>query len=130
MIDAGAENLAQNAKEFAEDSETIGRTSGYNCRAGGGNEMCNLPWALHNYYMQYRYSMDDAMLRDRLFPRLKRAINYYFHFLEGRPGRQAAHDQGPFAGVSEPADAEPRLQHRPGPDPLGLPDAARHRASD
>ena len=29
--------------------------------------------------MQYRYSMDDMMLRDRLFPRLKRAINYYFH---------------------------------------------------
>jgi hypothetical protein len=88
MIDAGAENLARNAKEFADDSETIGRTSGYNCRSPGGNEMCNLPWALHNYYMQYRYSMDDRVLRERLFPRLKRAMNYYFHFLaEGKDGK-------------------------------------------
>jgi alpha-L-fucosidase 2 len=88
MIDNGAENLAQNAKEFSDDSETIGRTSGYNCRAPGGNEMCNYPWALHNYYMQYRYSMDDAMLRDRLLPRMKRAMNYYFHFLkEGDDGK-------------------------------------------
>ena len=82
MIDAGAENLAKNAKEFSEDSETIGRTSGYDCKSNGGNELCNLPWAIWNYYMQYRYSMDDAMLRERVFPRLKRSINYYFHNME------------------------------------------------
>src|SRR5688572_10536057 len=92
MIDAGAENLAKNADnrhgQFSADSETIGRTSGYNCRSAGGNELCNLPWALHNYYMQYRYSMDDAMLRDRLLPRLTRAINYYLHFLEEGPDKK------------------------------------------
>jgi hypothetical protein len=88
MIDAGAENLAKNAKEFAEDSESIGRTSGYNCRSPAGNEISNYPWALHNYYMQYRYSMDDAMLRDRLFPRLKRGVNYLLHHLkEGDDGK-------------------------------------------
>src|SRR5205085_613779 len=85
MIDAGAANLAKNAKEFSEDSETVARTTGYDCAGGGGKELCNLPWALHNYYMQYRYSMDDAMLRDRLFPRLKRAMNYYFHHLKEGP---------------------------------------------
>ena len=88
MIDSGAENLAANAKQFSDDSETIGRTSGYNCRAPGGQEISNYPWALHNYYMQYRYSMDDAMLRDRLFPRLKRGINYFLHHLkEGDDGK-------------------------------------------
>ena len=60
----------------------IGRTSGYNCKSGVGQEICNLPWAIHNYYMQYRYSMDDAMLRDRVYPRLKRSINYYLHLLK------------------------------------------------
>jgi alpha-L-fucosidase 2 len=47
--------------------------------------LCNLPWAIHNYYMQYRYSMDDAILRDCVFPRLKRAINYYLHHLKDGP---------------------------------------------
>ncbi len=88
MIDNGAENLAKNAKEFSADSDSIGRTSGYDCRSPAGNEICDLPWAMWNYYMQYRYSMDDTMLRDRLFPRLKRAINYYFHNMkEGADGK-------------------------------------------
>jgi len=38
-----------------------------------------LPWLLHNAWWQYRYSMDDAILRDTVFPLLKRAINLYFH---------------------------------------------------
>jgi alpha-L-fucosidase 2 len=32
MIDNGKGNLAKNAKEFAEDSESVGRTTGYDCR--------------------------------------------------------------------------------------------------
>lgn len=85
MIDAGKENLAKNAKEFSDDSETVARTTGYDCRGNGGNELCDYPWALHNYYMQYRYSMDDAMLRDRLLPRMRRAMNYYYHFMQAAP---------------------------------------------
>jgi hypothetical protein len=88
MIDAGKENLAKNTKEFADDSEAIGRTSGYDCKSSVGQEICNYPWAIWNYYMQYRYSMDDAMLRERVYPRLKRAINYYLHVLkEGDDGK-------------------------------------------
>jgi hypothetical protein len=48
----------------------------------GGYEVNNLTWALHNYYLQYRYSMDDTMLRDRLFPLLKGAINFDLHELK------------------------------------------------
>jgi hypothetical protein len=88
MIDAGKENLAKNAKEFAEDSEAVGRTTGYDCKGNVSGELCNYPWALHNYYMQYRYSMDDAMLRDRLLPRMRRAMNYYYHVMaEGADGK-------------------------------------------
>ena len=88
MIDNGKENLARNAKQFSEDSETIGRTSSYDCAREAGEEICNYPWALHNYWLQYRYSMDESMLRDRLYPRLKRGINYYLHLLkEGDDGK-------------------------------------------
>lgn len=40
-----------------------------------------LLWGLHNCWLHYRYSMDDETLRKNLFPILKRAVNYYFHFI-------------------------------------------------
>jgi alpha-L-fucosidase 2 len=41
-----------------------------------------LPWATHNLWWQYRYSMDDAMLREKIFPLLRRSINLYLHMVE------------------------------------------------
>ena len=40
-----------------------------------------LLWGLHNCWLHYRHSMDNATLRDHLYPLLKRAVNYYFHFI-------------------------------------------------
>lgn len=46
-----------------------------------------LPWLLHNAWWQYRFSMDDALLREKVFPLLRRAINFYLHIArEGRDG--------------------------------------------
>jgi len=88
LIDNGAVALADNAKEFKGDSAAVNRTSGYDCKGAVGSELCNLPWAMHNYWLQYRYCMDEQMLRDRLFPMLKRSINYYLHLLkEGSDGK-------------------------------------------
>ena len=42
----------------------------------------NLPWAMHNLWLQYRYSMDDAMLRDKIYPLLRRSINLYLHMVK------------------------------------------------
>jgi len=42
----------------------------------------NLPWTLHNAWMQYRYSMDDQMLREIIYPLLRRAMNLYLHLVE------------------------------------------------
>ena len=42
----------------------------------------NLPWVMHNMWWQYRFSMDDAMLRDKIFPLLRRSINLYLHMVE------------------------------------------------
>lgn len=41
-----------------------------------------LPWTLNNAWSQYRFSMDDAMLRDRIYPLLRRSINLYLHMVK------------------------------------------------
>ncbi|NOU88693.1 alpha-L-fucosidase [Paenibacillus sp. LMG 31460] len=89
MLDANMQNLIRNVPEpFRHDSAAIGRVSGYDCfspvddkRNAWGPEHGNLTWACHNYWLQYRYSMDETMLRDRLFPLLRRAVCYYLHLL-------------------------------------------------
>jgi hypothetical protein len=54
----------------------------------GSPEVGNLTWALHNVWLSYRHTMDTDMLRDVLFPLLRRSINYYLHFLTpGTDGR-------------------------------------------
>jgi alpha-L-fucosidase 2 len=51
-------------------------------------EVGNLTWALHNVWLSYRHTMDVTILRDVVFPLLRRAINYYLHFLSpGADGR-------------------------------------------
>ncbi|MDQ1006025.1 alpha-L-fucosidase 2 [Streptomyces sp. V4I23] len=45
-------------------------------------EVGNLTWALHNVWLSYRHTMDESILRDVLFPLLRKAINYYLHFLQ------------------------------------------------
>lgn len=48
-------------------------------------EVGNLPWICHNYWRQCRYAGDDARLREKLFPLLKRAMNFYLTILETGP---------------------------------------------
>lgn len=48
-------------------------------------EVGNLTWALHNVWLSYRHTMDESILRDVLFPLLRRAVNYYLHFLTPGP---------------------------------------------
>ncbi|MBV9865332.1 MAG: hypothetical protein JO316_08285 [Abitibacteriaceae bacterium] len=82
-LDRGLPNLIHNAPEqYRNDSAAIGRVSSYDLRGGAWKEIGNLTWACHNYWLQYRYSMDDAMLRERLFPLLRRSVNYYLHLLQ------------------------------------------------
>ena len=46
-----------------------------------GPEIGLLTWACHNIWLEYRYSMDKEILK-KLFPILKRSVNYYLHFLK------------------------------------------------
>ncbi|MEQ8837577.1 MAG: hypothetical protein RID07_12295, partial [Lacipirellulaceae bacterium] len=44
--------------------------------------------AMHNCWMHYRYSMDDELLRKKIYPLLRRAVNFQRHLLEeGDDGR-------------------------------------------
>ena len=85
LLDHGAENLAKNTGKFAADSAAIGGTSGYDCAGTVGHTIGNLLWTMHNDYLQYRFSMDDARLRGHVFPLLKRSVNYYLHLLKEGP---------------------------------------------
>src|SRR6185312_16216939 len=50
----------------------------------------NLPWALHNYYLQYAYTRNTSLLSS-LYPLLRRAITYYMHLVEWNPNDQRYH---------------------------------------
>ena len=94
-------NLINNVpQEYREDSAGVGRSTTQDCISPVGMpgrkdvgdfnapEIGLLPWACHNLWLQYRHSMDEKMLRETLFPLLRRSTNYYLHFLErGADGR-------------------------------------------
>jgi alpha-L-fucosidase 2 len=107
LIDHGAASLAFNAGEFSADSAAAGGATGYDCRGPVEGELCNLPWAMHNYWLQYRYCMDDSMLRKRVFPMLKRSINYYLHLLK----------EGPDGKLHIPDGFSPEYEGQPEPNP-------------
>ncbi|CAZ94336.1 glycosyl hydrolase family 95 catalytic domain-containing protein [Zobellia galactanivorans] len=96
------ENLRNNLPEvYRKESYGIGRAAGTDCIASVGipgvdsgdwildqantPEIGLLPWACHNLWLQYRYSMDESLLREKVFPLLRGAINYYLYFLKGGP---------------------------------------------
>lgn len=85
MIERGQSNLIANVPaQFRHDSAAVGRTSDHHCRGPAGAEFGNLTWALHNVWLHYRYSGDETLLRDRLYPWLRRAAAWLIHQL--RPG--------------------------------------------
>lgn len=91
------ENLANNVPEsMRHDSAAINTVSGQDLispvrdpsQKGRGVTTGNLLWAMHNAYLQYRYTMDEGMLREKIYPLLKRSVNFYRHFMiEGEDGK-------------------------------------------
>ncbi len=93
------ENLRKNIPlQYQKDSYGIGRATGTDCVAKVGipglegkgtwiENQQNIPevglltWSCHNLWLQYRHSMNKEMLREKLYPLLKGAINYYLYFL-------------------------------------------------
>jgi alpha-L-fucosidase 2 len=91
-----AELVNNTPEPYRADSLTLTRTTDMVLDGGAGTggqpgqpsptpEVGNLTWALHNVWLTYRHTMDDDLLRDTLFPLLRKAVNYYLHFLAPGP---------------------------------------------
>jgi len=87
-MDRNIGNFISNVKpKYRYDSAGLWANSGLDGRAPidlgieGLQPMIGcLPWACHNYWLQYRYSMDPKLL-EHLYPILRRSINYYRHVM-------------------------------------------------
>ncbi len=97
-LDRHRQALIDNVPErLRGDAAAIGRSSGPDlvrpvdlatAQSDAAHEMGDLPWTLYYYWLYYRYQMDDAILRGRVYPLLKRAIGNYLAYLErGDDGR-------------------------------------------
>ncbi|QKW10276.1 Tat pathway signal sequence domain protein [Streptomyces sp. NA04227] len=85
----------QMPERYRADSLALPRTTDAKMAAGDAigipgqstptPEIGNLVWALHNVWLSYRHTMDRQILRDVLHPLLRKAVNYYLHFLEAGP---------------------------------------------
>jgi alpha-L-fucosidase 2 len=95
LIDRNKETFRKNVPEaLREDAYAVGRSSGPDGHSpvggpgSGPGEMSDLVWALHNYWLHYRHTMDQAMLRERLYPLLRGSVNYLLRRLEpGKDGK-------------------------------------------
>lgn len=86
-------DLIENVPEkYRYDSSGMGTNTTFNLRsqiadptADNGRqfvELGNLTWVLHNCWLYYRMSMDKTVLKELIYPILKRSVNYYLHFVE------------------------------------------------
>jgi hypothetical protein len=90
IFDENLPSLIQNVpKQFRQNAAGLGRASSFNLLSNVNpddsilpfynREIGNLTWALHNYYLYCRYSMDDTLLRNKFYPLLKRSVNLFIN---------------------------------------------------
>ena len=95
FIDKKRDNFFRNGKEIwkFDDCATVPHTTDYEGLRGDGDRAPDhyinpgdFTWALHNYYLHYRYSMDHTMITDQkkhaFYPLLKGSINLYLKLLK------------------------------------------------
>jgi alpha-L-fucosidase 2 len=95
FIDAKRDNFYRNAKDIwkFDDCATVPHTTCYEGLRGDGScapdkyiNPGDFTWALHNYYLHYRYAMDHSMITDQkkhaFYPLLKGSINLYLKILK------------------------------------------------
>ena len=97
-LDRRVPALIQNVPErLRAAAAAIGRSSGPSlvrrvdlatAQSDAAKEMGDLPWTMYYYWQFYRYQMDDRVLRERVYPLLRRAIGNYLAYVElGADGR-------------------------------------------
>ncbi|MCF7975207.1 MAG: hypothetical protein K9N55_15440 [Phycisphaerae bacterium] len=97
FMDAKRANFYKNAKAIwgFDGCATVSHTTDYEGLRGDGScapdsyiNPGDFTWALHNYYLHYRYSMDHSMVTDQsthaFYPLLRDSINLYLKLLKTR----------------------------------------------
>jgi len=101
MMDRNRTNFYRNAKDIyqVDNCATVSHTTCYEGLRGNGTcapdkyiNPGDFTWALHNYYLQYRYSMDHSMVTDQdkhaFYPLLRDSVNLYLHLMtKGEDGK-------------------------------------------
>lgn len=101
FVDAKRDNFVRNAKDIwgFDDCATVPHTTCYEGLRGDGDRAPeqyinpgDFTWALHLYWMQYRYMMDESLVTNHIkhafYPLLKQSVNLYSHLLqEGEDGK-------------------------------------------
>lgn len=71
------------------------------------NAEANLTWVMHDCWMMYRRTMDDTLLREKIFPMLKRAVSNQLHHLQDIDGRlHMPPTESPEYGMARDANYE------------------------
>ncbi len=97
-LDRHRQALIDNVPErLRGEAAAIGRSSGPDlvrpvdlatAESDAAHEMGDLPWTMYYYWLLYRYQMDEGILRERVYPLLKRAIGNYLAYVQrGDDGR-------------------------------------------
>jgi alpha-L-fucosidase 2 len=91
-LDRNRQALIDNVPErLRGEAAAIGRSSGPDlvrpvnlatAQSDAAHEMGDLPWTMYYYWLHYRYQMDDRILRERVYPMLRRAIGNYLGYVE------------------------------------------------
>jgi hypothetical protein len=95
FIDAKRDNFVKNAKDIwnFDDCATVPHTTDYEGLRGDGTcapehyiNPGDFTWALHLYWQQYRFSMDESLVTDHqkhaFYPLLKQSVNLYLKLLK------------------------------------------------
>lgn len=95
LFDNKRANFEKNAKDIYgfDNCATVPHTTDYEGLRGDGSRAPanfinpgDFTWALHNYWLQYRYSMDESIVNDQdkhaFYPLLKGSVNLYLKLLE------------------------------------------------
>lgn len=93
------QDLIENVpKQYQHDSAGMGTCTTWNLKSKIADptidnglqfvELGNLTWVMHNCFLYYKMSMDEELLRELVYPILRRCVNYYLHFIiEGKDGK-------------------------------------------
>ena len=98
FLDAKRANFVRNAKEIwgFDNCATVPHTTDNQGLRGDGSAAPDkyinpgdFTWALHDYYLQYRHSMDHSIVTDprqhAFYPLLRGSVNLYLHLLKQGP---------------------------------------------